>query len=160
MPQFGPACQQITLNTASSDITSANWTKLQIPTGEGPAGVWELGAQAIGFRCLSSATGATATIQCAFVRNDGTGVGAGVQEVWVGTVTVSARRQGLANAAAGGYVCDIVWDKSQTYYVDAAGLGGCGAASPGDPLVAYVGMTAAGGLGTLRLEVWFTRNAG
>lgn len=156
---YGPRCQQITLDTASENITTA-WTKLEVPVGEGPAGDLKLGAQAIGFRCLSSATGAVATIKCAFVRTDGTGVGAGVQEVWVGTVTVSARRQGLANAAAGGYVCDIVWDKSQTYYVDAAGLGGCGAASPGDPLVPYVGMTAAGGLGTLRLEAWWTRNAG
>lgn len=160
--QLGPTCQQFTLTTASADISSANWKKIECAFGEEPAGGSGLGAQALGFRALSSATGAAATIQVAFVRSDGVGPGQGVQEVWTGTVTASARRQELANTggAGSGYVCDIVFDKSQTYYVDGAGLGGWGAAADADPLVPYVGITAAGGLGTLELEVWATRNAG
>lgn len=153
--------KQFTLATASADISSANWVEIEYPWNEGPSGDKSMGPQAVGFRAVSTATGAAATIMVAFWRSDGVTAGLGVQEIWTGTVTVTARRQELANTggAGSGYLCNIVWDKSGTHYVDTSAMGQDGTTTIDNRLRMSVGMTAAGGLDDLEMECWPTRNA-
>lgn len=151
--------QQIQITAAAVSADVSTYTDIAISGGEGPSGSYELGTQAVGFRIVSSATGAASTIVAVFTRTDGTTQGKGVQEIWTGEVTVTARRQGYANAS-GDYVCNVVWDKSSTNYIDTGGVDMDSATTVGDNLKLKLGRTVAGGLGTLSIECWATRNAG
>lgn len=151
----GPRFTQWSVSVAATGI--ADYQALPVSCGEAPSGGHELGSQAVGFRvCCDTAT-AGGTIRVVMAHPDGTGAYQGVCEVWDGTITATNQRTVYAGGA-GYYVCDVVFTKSGTNYVD---VGGC--ADPAGPSEARVsalaGITGMGSAGTYRIEAWSTRNA-
>lgn len=151
----GPKLLQWSVSALSNDV--ATYQELPMAFGEGPAGGRDIGVQAFGFRVTSDTSVAGGTLRVVLAHPNGTAIGQGVCEVWDATITATARRCAWDNAS-GYYVCDVVFTKSGTNFVD---VGGCN----DDPVTiegrvkAYAGITGMGSAGTYRIEAWGTRNA-
>lgn len=151
----GPRFTRWSVSALSDDI--ASYQKLPMACGEAPAGGRDLGVQAIGFRVTCDTSTAGGAIRVVFAHPNGTAIGQGVCEVWDGTVTATSRRCSWDNAS-GYYVCDVVFTKSGTNFVD---VGGCNddPSSIESRVEVYVWFTGMGSAGTYRVEAWGTRNA-
>ena len=149
------------LGTASDAILTA-WVKLPVEIGKDAAnGNNSLGHQVVQVSASSSATGATpATLSFALI---GPGDTAGTQLLKKAnaTVTVTATRANLTNAASGNYVCTVAF-ADNTDKIDLAGLAR-DSLSPGagKDTAWYMGVpttdNAMGSLGSLTVRVCLLR---
>lgn len=139
-------------STATSDVSL--WSLLPAEEGtDASSGTNIIPAQVVRLICHSSATGAAATLGLALVDLDAT-----THKViarYAITVTANGGRTGYDNAS-GNYTCDVQFPEGQTSKFDLLGhseviLG------HQNKLKWYLGMTAAGGLGTVTAVVRTTR---
>lgn len=148
--------QTISIGTASVDLTSANYIKLQLPDGglEAPTGTPTGQANSLRFLVTSAAAVSAGKLDIilAYAADGTVAANTGVVARFQATITPTTRRRKLDGTASGDYICTVVFDETQTSFIDPLGYGD-GVSGPN----VYVGSSNLGGLTSMIVEANWTR---